>query len=135
MKLYQNTCGAKSTNTGAASQLWAGLPGFQLQLLDSCHQHEVFNRGKPQEFLGVMFKVTMLKLELKTSGIKDFKCPVLSDDNFWSILGAEHTRQVTDDQKSNCHACIHQDINKKLPRGTNLLCTRTNNTDIVQPSR
>lgn len=47
----------------------------------------------------------MLKLELKTSGIKAFKHPLPPDQDFWSILGAEHTREVTGDQKSSCHAC------------------------------
>lgn len=47
----------------------------------------------------------MLKLELNTSGIKACKCLLPPDQDFWSILGAEHTVEVTGDQKSSCHAC------------------------------
>lgn len=61
MQLYQHARGAKSTNTGAASQLRAGLPGFQLQLLRSCDQHVAFLRGEKKKFLGFMVKNQRVK--------------------------------------------------------------------------
>jgi len=78
----------------------------------------------------------MLKLELKTSGITACKHSLPPDLDFWSLLGAERTMEVTGDQKSSCHGCsafTGMGI-KQLPRGTYLQCTRGNN-DIMQPSR
>lgn len=47
----------------------------------------------------------MLKPKLKTPGIKACQCPLPPGYIFWSLLGAENTREMRGDQNSSCNAC------------------------------
>lgn len=95
-KKRQNRCSI--TALSRSSRISAPAPGF---MGSTCS----FHQGEKSSFQALWLKSSMLKLELKTSGIKAFKHPLPPDQGFWSILGAEHTRKVTGEQKSSCHAC------------------------------